>query len=123
MRPIGWKDEVIDGIRAQSVTRDVPLIAKRSVREGDDAVYPWRSPGNTIEDAIQVAKWCVDAGANAIHVTAGTIFPHPWNPAGYLPAETPEPCSLCNRCLLAAPEFPVGCLDERRCEARFSRSN
>ncbi|WP_051334814.1 NADH:flavin oxidoreductase [Bradyrhizobium sp. Ai1a-2] len=256
-----WR-EVIDGIRAQSATRDMPLIAKLSVREGDDAVYPWRLPGNTIEDAIQVAKWCVDAGANAIHVTAGTIFPHPWNPAGYLPAdfvprtyktlidsgtktwltylafryrptraiarmlwertnrhhlydnlfdfvrgrprprtgkksaarslegvnseaahairtaitdpaikvlctgafqtlggirrvilngdcdavtmvrplianpclplfilkaeedgltdyESPEPCSLCNRCLLAAPEFPVGCLDERRYEARF----
>jgi 2,4-dienoyl-CoA reductase-like NADH-dependent reductase (Old Yellow Enzyme family) len=29
-----------------------------------------------------------------------------------------EPCSLCNRCLLAAPEFPVGCLDDRRYERR-----
>jgi 2,4-dienoyl-CoA reductase (NADPH2) len=28
--------------------------------------------------------------------------------------EAEEPCTLCNRCLLAAPEFPVGCLDERR---------
>jgi len=256
-----WR-EVIEGIRAQPATRDMPLIAKLSVREGDDAVYPWRSPGNSIDDAVMVAKWCVEAGADAIHVTAGTIFPHPWNPAGYLPAdfvprtyktlidsgtrtwrtylafryaptraiarmlwertnrhhlygslfdylrgrprprkgeqsgarrlegtnsaashairdaikdrsikvlctgafqtlggirrtilnddcdavtmvrplianpdlprciveaekrdladyEASEPCSLCNRCLLAAPEFPVGCLDERRYEARF----
>jgi 2,4-dienoyl-CoA reductase (NADPH2) len=255
-----WR-EVIEGIRAQPATRDMPLIAKLSVREGDDAVYPWRAPGNSIEDAVKVARWCVEAGADAIHVTAGTIFPHPWNPAGYLPAdfvprtyktlidsgtrtwrtylafryaptraiarmawertnrhalydgfvdflrgrprprrgegsgarrlegtnatashairaaiadpaikvlctgafqtlggirrtirngdcdavtmvrplianpdlplrlleaeaqglgdyEAPEPCSLCNRCLLAAPEFPVGCLDERRFEAR-----
>lgn len=30
-----------------------------------------------------------------------------------------EPCSLCNRCLLAAPEFPVGCLDDRRLERAY----
>jgi len=33
--------------------------------------------------------------------------------------EAEEPCSLCNRCLLAAPEFPVGCLDDRRFEQRY----
>jgi hypothetical protein len=33
--------------------------------------------------------------------------------------EANEPCSLCNRCLLAAPEFPVGCLDERRFEGQY----
>jgi 2,4-dienoyl-CoA reductase-like NADH-dependent reductase (Old Yellow Enzyme family) len=81
-----WR-EVIEGIRAQPATRDMPLIAKLSVREGDNAVFPWRSSGNTLEESAQVAKWCVDVGANAIHVTAGTIFPHPWNPAGYLPAD------------------------------------
>jgi 2,4-dienoyl-CoA reductase-like NADH-dependent reductase (Old Yellow Enzyme family) len=81
-----WR-EVIEGIRAQEVTRDIPLIAKLSVHEGDDAVFPWRSSGNSLEESVQVAKWCVDAGANAIHVTAGTIFPHPWNPTGYLPVD------------------------------------
>ena len=81
-----WR-EVIEGIRAEATTRNIPLIAKLSVAEGDDAVYPWRSPGNSLEESTQVAKWCVEAGADAIHVTAGTIFPHPWNPAGYLPAD------------------------------------
>jgi 2,4-dienoyl-CoA reductase-like NADH-dependent reductase (Old Yellow Enzyme family) len=81
-----WR-EVIEGIRAQADTRDIPLIAKLSVQEGDNAVFPWRSSGNTLEESAQVANWCVDAGANAIHVTAGTIFPHPWNPAGYLPVD------------------------------------
>jgi 2,4-dienoyl-CoA reductase (NADPH2) len=81
-----WR-EVIEGIRAQEATKDIPLIAKLSVAEGDDAVYPWRQPGNSLEESVQVAKWCVEAGADAIHVTAGTIFPHPWNPAGYLPAD------------------------------------
>jgi hypothetical protein len=33
--------------------------------------------------------------------------------------EAKEPCTLCNRCLLAAPEFPVGCLDERRYEEQY----
>jgi len=81
-----WR-EVIEGIRAQPSTRDTPLIAKLSVKEGDDAVFPWRSAGNSPEESAQVAKWCIDAGANAIHVTAGTIFPHPWNPTGYLPVD------------------------------------
>ncbi|HLH87552.1 MAG TPA: hypothetical protein VKX28_03760 [Xanthobacteraceae bacterium] len=81
-----WR-EVIDGIRAQPATRDMPLIAKLSVREGDDAVFPWRKPGNSLAESVQVAKWCIDAGADAIHVTAGTIFPHPWNPTGYLPVD------------------------------------
>ena len=81
-----WR-EVIEGIRAQETTRNVPLIAKLSVQEGDDAVFPWRSAGNSLEESVQVARWCIDAGANAIHVTAGTIFPHPWNPTGYLPVD------------------------------------
>jgi 2,4-dienoyl-CoA reductase-like NADH-dependent reductase (Old Yellow Enzyme family) len=81
-----WR-EVIEGIRAEQTTRNIPLIAKLSVAEGDDAVYPWRLPGNSLEEGSQVAKWCIEAGASAIHVTAGTIFPHPWNPTGYLPVD------------------------------------
>jgi NADH:flavin oxidoreductase/NADH oxidase family protein len=81
-----WR-EVIEGIRTQPATRNVPLIAKLSVREGDDAVFAWRSSGNSLEESAKVAKWCVEAGADAIHVTAGSIFPHPWNPAGYLPVD------------------------------------
>jgi 2,4-dienoyl-CoA reductase-like NADH-dependent reductase (Old Yellow Enzyme family) len=81
-----WR-EVIEGIRAQAATRNVPLIAKLSVEEGDDAVFPWRSSGNSIEESVEVAKMCVETGVDAIHVTAGTIFPHPWNPAGYLPVD------------------------------------
>jgi 2,4-dienoyl-CoA reductase-like NADH-dependent reductase (Old Yellow Enzyme family) len=81
-----WR-EVIEGIRAQEVTRNIPLIAKLSVDEGDDAVFPWRARGNSVEDGVKVAKWCVEAGADDIHVTAGTIFPHPWNPTGYLPVD------------------------------------
>jgi 2,4-dienoyl-CoA reductase-like NADH-dependent reductase (Old Yellow Enzyme family) len=81
-----WR-EVIEGIRNQAPTRNVPLIAKLSVREGDDAVFFWRSPGNSLEESVKVAEMCVEAGVDAIHVTAGAMFPHPWNPAGYLPVD------------------------------------
>src|SRR5439155_5650624 len=35
--------------------------------------------------SIQVAKWCVADGADAIHVSAGSFAPHPKNPAGDFP--------------------------------------
>ena len=39
-------------------------------------------PGNTSSDSIQVCKWLVEAGVDAIHVSTGSSFPHPRNPAG-----------------------------------------
>jgi 2,4-dienoyl-CoA reductase (NADPH2) len=39
-------------------------------------------PGNTVTDSIQVCKWLIDAGADAIHVSTGSSFPHPRNPCG-----------------------------------------
>ena len=32
-----------------------------------------------------MCRWLEEAGADAIHVSAGTTFPHPLNPAGDLP--------------------------------------
>ena len=44
--------------------------------------------GNTWEDSVQVCKWLEEAGVDAIHVSVGSFFPHPRNPAGIdLPAE------------------------------------
>lgn len=77
-------DEVIRGIKNDPATRHLPLIVKLSVIEDASALRPWRPRGNTIEESIQVAKWSEEAGADAIHVSAGDIFPHPRNPAGYL---------------------------------------
>jgi 2,4-dienoyl-CoA reductase (NADPH2) len=31
---------------------------------------------------VQVCRWLVDAGVDAIHVSTGSFFPHPRNPAG-----------------------------------------
>lgn len=77
-------DEVIRGIKSDPVAGRLPLIVKLSVIEDASALRPWRPRGNTIDESIQVAKWSEEAGADAIHVSAGDIFPHPRNPAGYL---------------------------------------
>ncbi|MEZ4312911.1 MAG: hypothetical protein R3F14_33230, partial [Polyangiaceae bacterium] len=53
-----------------------------------NAVTPWlfwEGEGNTIDDALQVAKWSEDHGASALHISAGNLFPHPRNPPGPLP--------------------------------------
>ena len=39
-------------------------------------------PGNTLEESIQVCQWLGEAGVDAIHVSTGSFFPHPKNPAG-----------------------------------------
>ena len=80
-----WK-RVIGGIKEQTETRDLPLIAKLSVEEANNAILCLIKPGNTQEQSVEVARMCEAAGADAIHVSAGTLFPHPLNPAGYLPA-------------------------------------
>ena len=37
---------------------------------------------------MQVARWCETAGADAIHVSTGSLFPHPLNPPGDFAFET-----------------------------------
>lgn len=44
--------------------------------------------GNKIEDSVQICKWLEEAGVDAIHVSVGSSFPHPRNPAGDMPLET-----------------------------------
>ena len=43
--------------------------------------------GNTLEESIQVCKWLEEDGVDAIHVSTGSTFPHPLNPAGDLPLD------------------------------------
>ena len=41
-----------------------------------------------VEESVQVCQWLVEAGVDAIHVSIGSFFPHPRNPAGVdLPVE------------------------------------
>ena len=79
--------EVVAAIR-QEVGDDFHLQAKVSVGEFNDALFPWEKAGNTLEDSIQVCRWLEEAGVDAIHVSSGTSFPHPRNPAGDFPVDT-----------------------------------
>src|SRR5688500_3408085 len=81
--------EVVRAIRAR-VGNDFHLQMKISAQEFDDAIaFLGMGPsGNTLAESIQVCRWLVDAGVDAIHASTGSFFPHPRNPAGAnLPVE------------------------------------
>ena len=73
--------DVVRAIRAE-VGPDFHIQVKISATEYGNAFFPWAAKGNTIEDSVQVCRWLEEAGADAIHVSAGNAFPHPRNPAG-----------------------------------------
>jgi 2,4-dienoyl-CoA reductase-like NADH-dependent reductase (Old Yellow Enzyme family) len=81
--------EIVRAIRAK-VGNDFHLQMKISAEEFDDALRFMNigPSGNTLADSIQVCKWLVEAGVDAIHVSTGSFFPHPRNPCGSdLPVE------------------------------------
>ncbi len=61
------------------------LQMKISSTENNNAMSIGEPRGNTIQDAVQVCKWLEADGVDAIHVSTGSFFPHPRNPAGDLP--------------------------------------
>jgi 2,4-dienoyl-CoA reductase-like NADH-dependent reductase (Old Yellow Enzyme family) len=77
---------VLDIVRAirKRVGNDFHLQMKISVTEHADAVafFGIGPKGNTAAESVQVCKWLVDAGVDAIHASTGAFFPHPRNPAG-----------------------------------------
>jgi 2,4-dienoyl-CoA reductase-like NADH-dependent reductase (Old Yellow Enzyme family) len=81
--------EVVRAIRAE-VGRDFHLQAKISATEYNNAFIPWDKKGNTIGDSIQVCRWLEQEGVDAIHVSTGSTFPHPRNPAGDFPTDEAE---------------------------------
>jgi 2,4-dienoyl-CoA reductase (NADPH2) len=78
--------ETVQAVRTE-VGDDFHLQVKISATENAAAFLPWLRAGNTLEDSTQVCRWLEDAGVDAIHVSAGSTFPHPDNPAGGLPLE------------------------------------
>jgi len=76
--------EIIAAIRAE-VGDDFHLQVKISAVDHNNAVIFWDKPGNTLEESVQVCKWVEDAGADGLHVSTGSMFPHPNNPAGEFP--------------------------------------
>src|ERR1700758_880076 len=78
--------EVIRAIRAR-VGHGFHLQVKLSAVDRNN-VIPWEKKGNVLADTIEVAKWCESEGADAIHVSTGSLFPHPLNPPGDFSFET-----------------------------------
>jgi 2,4-dienoyl-CoA reductase (NADPH2) len=81
--------DIVKAIRAR-VGNDFHLQMKISAIDHDDALALFgRGPsGNTVEDSIKVCQWLEAAGVDALHVSIGSFFPHPRNPAGRdLPVE------------------------------------
>ena len=78
--------EIIHAIRRE-VGDDFHLQAKISAVDNNNALYPWEKKGNTLEESIQVCKWVEAAGVDAIHVSIGSMFPHPQLPSGGFPAD------------------------------------
>ena len=78
--------EIIRAIRRE-VGHDFHLQVKISAVEDDNAVMPWQPRGNTLEESIRVCRWVEEAGADALHVSNGSFFPHPLNPPGDIPVD------------------------------------
>jgi 2,4-dienoyl-CoA reductase (NADPH2) len=81
--------DIVKAVRAK-VGNDFHFQMKISAVEYADALAPLHigPSGNTLEESIQVCKWLVAAGIDAIHVSTGAFFPHPKNPCGAdLPVE------------------------------------
>jgi 2,4-dienoyl-CoA reductase (NADPH2) len=73
--------EIVKAIRAR-VGTDFHLQMKISATDNNNALLKLEKPGNTVKDSVQVCKWLVAAGVDSIHVSTGSSFPHPRNPAG-----------------------------------------
>lgn len=78
--------EIIQAIRKE-VGTDYHLQAKLNAVDFGNALYPWEKKGNTLAEGIQVAQWAEEAGVDAIHVSIGSIFPHPLLPPGGFPPD------------------------------------
>jgi 2,4-dienoyl-CoA reductase (NADPH2) len=79
--------EIVRAIR-RKVGHDFHLQMKISATDHDNALAFWAKKGNTVRDSVQVCKWLLEDGVDAIHVSTGSMFPHPRNPMGGFPMET-----------------------------------
>jgi 2,4-dienoyl-CoA reductase (NADPH2) len=78
--------EVMHAIRKQ-VGHDFHLQVKMNAFDLNDALYPWEKRGNSPEEYIQICKWIEEDGADALHVSCGSMFPHPLVPPGGFPPD------------------------------------
>jgi len=67
--------------------RDFHLQVKINAMDFNDALWPWQPKGTTLEKSIRVCQWVEAAGAHALHISVGSIFPHPLLPPDGFPAD------------------------------------
>lgn len=77
--------DVIKAIRHE-VGHDFHLQVKTNGVDHNN-VIPTEGAGNTIEDSIKICQMAEKNGADAFHISTGSIFPHPLNPPGHWPFE------------------------------------
>lgn len=78
--------EVIQAVRKE-VGDDYHLQVKMNAFDLNNALFPWEKRGNEIDDYIQVCQWIEEDGVDGLHVSAGSLFPHPLVPPGAFPAD------------------------------------
>jgi 2,4-dienoyl-CoA reductase-like NADH-dependent reductase (Old Yellow Enzyme family) len=78
--------EVMRAIRKEA-GNDFHLQVKINAVDNNNALYPWEKKGNTLEESIQLCKWVEKEGADALHVSMGSMFPHPQLPSGGFPVD------------------------------------
>lgn len=78
--------EIVEAVRNE-VGNDFHFQMKISAEDFNNAVIPWEKPGNKLDETLQVCQWLEEEGIDAIHVSVGSIFPHPLNPPGTFPLE------------------------------------
>lgn len=78
--------EIMSAVRS-AVGDDFHFQVKLSAVDHNNALAFWEKKGNTLDDTIPIAKMVEEAGADAIHVSSGSTFPHPLNPPGPFPLE------------------------------------
>ena len=76
--------EIIHAIRRE-VGHDFHLQVKISAVDHNNAIIFWDRKGNTLPESVRVCRWVEEAGADALHVSTGSLFPHPLNPPGDFP--------------------------------------
>ena len=78
--------DIIISIR-QHVGDDFHLQLKINAEDHNDALYPYKPRGNRLEESIKLCEWAEQDGVDALHISSGSIFPHPRNPPGDFPLD------------------------------------
>ena len=88
----GWEGrarfvlEIVRAIRRE-VGQDFHLQMKINGVDHNDWLYPWIKKGNTLDETVKICTMLLDGGkgVDSFHISSGSTFPHPRNPAGDLP--------------------------------------